>query len=157
MIKYKSLEDLGVKREDCYTNWMDDVNPCGREDSWKEQRETYGIDERETWNWSDDYMDYVYIHLEMFNRVNIVDFENAYEVVEVEGQIRTIQSVIDEILNWFKTEYYPDKYDRFESDKYNNLKTDEDRNKLKNDLDKFYNEQDRILMLFSKIISHLNW
>ena len=85
MQRYKALEDLGVKPEDCYTNWMADGEKEDRRyNDWLKEKEEYGIDERYTWNWSDDFMDYMYIHLEMFNRVNIVAFDREY--IEFEGQ-----------------------------------------------------------------------
>ena len=28
--RYKALDDVGVKRTEQYTNWFEDVNPCGR-------------------------------------------------------------------------------------------------------------------------------
>lgn len=153
--RYKALDDVGVKRTEQYTNWFEDVNPCGREEEWKEQRETYGIDERSTWNWSDDFMDYMYIHLEMFNRVNCVAFDSEYETIEFEGKKITIQQAMDEILDWMKNVYYPDKLDSVDIDNY--PMTEEGRKEWQEAIKKFSNEKHRIILLFAEIIEHLNW
>ena len=153
--RYKALDDVGVKRAEQYTNWFEDVNPCGREEEWKKQRETYGIDERSTWNWSDDFMDYMYIHLEMFNRVNCVAFDSEYETIEFEGKKITIQQAMDEILDWMKNVYYPDKLDSVDIDTY--PMTEEGRKEWQEAIKKFSDEKHRIILLFAEIIEHLNW
>ena len=155
MQKYKSLEDLGVRRQDCYTNWITEVNSPDREDKWKSEREEYGIDERETWNWSDDFMDYMYIHLDMFNKVNCVDYMNEYETIEFEGNKMYIQEAIDEILKWMKERYYPSKEDTIDIYSYEN--TDEGNKKYTEDLKQWMNEKHRIVKLFAEIIERLNW
>ena len=138
MQRYKALEDLGVKPEDCYTNWMIDG-----------EKEEYGIDERYTWNWSDDFMDYMYIHLEMFNRVNIVAFDK--EFVEFDGQTVSVQQAMDTILEWFRTRYYPKKLDTIDFENY------EDKDNWQEDLKTWCNEKHKIIQLFAEIIEHLNW
>ena len=153
--RYKALDDVGVKRAEQYTNWFEDVNPCRREEEWKKQRETYGIDERSTWNWSDDFMDYMYIHLEMFNRVNCVAFDSEHETIEFEGKKITIQQAIDEILDWMKNVYYPDKSDSVNIDTY--PMTEEGRKEWQEAIKKFSDEKHRIILLFAEIIEHLNW
>ena len=153
--RYKALDDVGVKRTEQYTNWFEDVNPCGREEEWKKQRETYGIDERSTWNWSDDFMDYMYIHLEMFNRVNCVAFDSEHETIEFEGKKITIQQAMDEILDWMKNVYYPDKLDSVNIDTY--PMTEEGRKEWQEAIKKFSDEKHRIILLFAEIIEHLNW
>ena len=150
MQKYKALEDLGVKREDCYQNWMEDEEKeDARYNEWMKQREEYGIDERDTWNWSEDFLDYIYIHLEMFNRVNIVDFEKEYVIFE--GTEYTVQHCIDTILNWFQTRYYPKKEDTIDISSYDN------KDMWYESLKVWCNEKHRIIMLFATIIEHLNW
>ena len=117
MQRYKALEDLGVKPEDCYTNWMVDGEKEDKHyNDWLKEKEEYGIDERYTWNWSDDFMDYMYIHLEMFNRVNIVAFDK--EFVEFDGQTVSVQQAMDTILEWFRTRYYPKKLDTIDFENY---------------------------------------
>ena len=120
MQRYKALEDLGVKPEDRYT-----------------------------WNWSDDFMDYMYIHLEMFNRVNIVAFDK--EFVEFDGQTVSVQQAMDTILEWFRTRYYPKKLDTIDFENY------EDKDKWQEDLKTWCNETHKIIQLFAEIIEHLNW
>lgn len=150
MQRYKSLEDLGVKPEDCYTNWMiDGEKEDKRYNDWLKEKEEYGIDERYTWNWSDDFMDYMYIHLEMFNRVNIVAFDK--EFVEFDGQTVSVQQAMDTILEWFRTRYYPKKLDTIDFENY------EDKDKWQEDLKTWCNEKHKIIQLFAEIIEHLNW
>ena len=150
MQRYKALEDLGVKPEDCYTNWMvDGEKEDKRYNDWLKEKEEYGLDERYTWNWSDDFMDYVYIHLEMFNRVNMAAFDR--EFIEFDGQIMSVQQAMDIILEWFRTEYYPKKLDTIDFEDYT------DKDKWKKDLRTWCNEQHKIIQLFDEIIEHLNW
>lgn len=150
MQRYKALEDLGVKPEDCYTNWMvDGEKEDKRYNDWLKEKEEYGLDERYTWNWSDDFMDYVYIHLEMFNRVNIVAFDR--EFIEFDGQTMSVQQAIDIILEWFRTRYYPKKLDTIDFEDYT------DKDKWQKDLRTWCNEKHKIIQLFAEIIEHLNW
>ena len=150
MQRYKALEDLGVKPEDCYTNWMvDGEKEDKRYNDWLKEKEEYGLDERYTWNWSDDFMDYVYIHLEMFNRVNIVAFDR--EFIEFDGQTMSVQQAIDIILEWCRTRYYPKKLDTIDFENY------EDKDKWQKDLRTWCNEKHKIIQLFAEIIEHLNW
>ena len=150
MQRYKALEDLGVKPEDCYTNWMvDGEKEDKRYNDWLKEKEEYGLDERYTWNWSDDFMDYVYIHLEMFNRVNMVAFDR--EFIEFDGQTMSVQQAMDIILEWFRTEYYPKKLDTIDFEDYT------DKDKWKKDLRTWCNEKHKIIQRFAEIIEHLNW
>ena len=150
MQRYKALEDLGVKPEDCYTNWMVDGEKEDKHyNDWLKEKEEYGIDERYTWNWSDDFMDYMYIHLEMFNRVNIVAFDR--EFIEFDGQTMSVQQAIDIILEWFRTRYYPKKLDTIDFEDYT------DKDKWQKDLRTWCNEKHKIIQLFAEIIEHLNW
>lgn len=150
MQRYKALEDLGVKPEDCYTNWMvDGEKEDKRYNDWLKEKEEYGLDERYTWNWSDDFMDYVYIHLEMFNRVNIVAFDR--EFIEFDGQTMSVQQAMDIILEWFRTKYYPKKLDTIDFEDYT------DKDKWQKDLRAWCNEKHKIIQLFAEIIEHLNW
>lgn len=151
MQQYKSLEDLGVKREYCYLNWFNTLKRDRRSKEWKQERKEYGIDSRSTWNWSEDFMDYIYIHLEMFNRVNIVDFNNEYETIIFEGHERTIQSAIDEILDWFRERYYPNKDETISISDYKSV------DMWREDLVNWSEEKHRIILLFAEIIEHLNW
>ena len=150
MQRYKQLEDLGVERENCYQNWMEGgEKEDHRYNEWLKQREEYGIDERDTWNWSDDFLDYVYIHLEMFNRVNIVDFDK--ETITFEGQTMTVQHAIDWLLNWYRTKYYPNKSDTIDINKYS------DKGLWRQHLVEWLDEKHRMIRLFAEIIEHLNW
>lgn len=110
MKNYKYLDDLGVEKKDQYQNWFATTNRDRRQAEWKEQRKIYGIDERSTWNWNSEFMDYCYIHLKMYNEVNNVKLE--YHKLEYDGKMYNVQEAIDEILEWFEKEYYPDRGER---------------------------------------------
>lgn len=115
MKNYKYLDDLGIHKKDQYQNWFDETIGDRREKEWEEQRDKYGIDERETWNWNEEFMDYCYIHLKMYNKVNKVDL--TYHKITYEGTEMTVQEAIDKILEWFEKEYYPDRGDLLSTDK----------------------------------------
>ena len=162
MRKYKYLDDLGVERKNQMYNWMDELRFDSRSRQWRKQRRKYGIDERYTWNWSDEYMDYIYIHLKMFNEVNIVDFDDRnFKVVlfEDDGKNKelSIQEAIDRILAWFEMVYYPDRDDCigliFDDVANNNMTYEEAKEEIEN----YMNEKDKILHLFADIIQFLNW
>lgn len=106
---YKYLDDLGIDKEDQFLNWFDSTKGDTRESQWEEERSIYGIDERETWNWDKEFMDYCYIHLKMYNQVNKVVL-TYHKVKYGDGEIN-VQEAIDKILNWFETEYYPERGD----------------------------------------------
>lgn len=150
MQRYRQLEELGVKREDCYQNWMEDgEKEDPRYEEWLKTKEEYGIDPRSTWNWSDEFMDYMYIHLEMFNRINIVDFEA--ETVIFDGTPCSVQSAIDTILKWMQEKYYPSREDKLMLSDYENY------DEFKKVAQEYLDEKHRILLLFATIIDHLNW
>ena len=146
MKRYKYLDDLGVERRNQYQNWFITTNRDPRQSVWKEQRKDYGIDERETWNFNDELLDYIYIHLKMLNEVNCVDY--TFHKVEIEGKTKTVQDCMDEILNWFETTYYPDKGD--------NLFNGDVETYNKN-VKEFNDSYFRILHMFIDILPYLWW
>lgn len=149
MQQYKQLEDLGVQRENCYLNWIELIDD-DRRDTWKEQRDQYGIDERETWNWSDDFLDYVYIHLKMFKETSsIIDFLQE-PLGNFDDKYISVEEGIDILLNWFETTYYPLKDESIEYD-------GENYDELTNRMSKWNNEKSKMIHLFADLIPHLNW
>lgn len=150
MRRYKYLDDLGVKREDQMDNWISQTRFDKRSRKWRKQRRTYGIDERSTWNWDKEYMDYIYIHLKMFYKVNMVDFNREY--VTFEGKKISVQKAMNVILRWFETDYYPD----YEEDLYTILRT-EDFERYKEEVELFNKNMQKMLHLFAEIIPHLSW
>lgn len=139
MRNYKYLDDLGVPKEEQYQNWFDTTKGDSREPLWEEQRAIYGIDERATWNWNTEFIDYVYVHLKMYNEVNCVDL--TYHKVDFEGKTYSVQEAIDEILEWLEKEYYPER----------DLREDT------SNIEGFYKEYERKIRLFAVIITYLWW
>ena len=80
-------------------------------------------------------------------------FDKEFE--EIDGEQRSVQSVIDEILNWLRTRYYPKKSETISIENYPG--TEEERQRFLKDLNEWCDEKQHILDLFAKIISHLNW
>lgn len=147
MKNYKYLTDLGVKPDEQYLNWLDDLKNDSRSEKWKKQREIYGIDERETWSWSSDYMDYCYIHLKMFNEVNCVNLN--YHTIVFGGKEYTVQETIDQILCWFEYTYYPERDYIFDSSRSN----EENVAAMKT----YEKGLEDTLMLLAKIMPYLWW
>lgn len=150
MRRYKYLDDLGVDRHEQMDNWIRDTKFDRRSLKWRKQRRVYGIDERSTWSWADEYMDYVYIHLKMFNKVNNVAFDRMR--ITFKGNDMSIQEAIDTILDWFETQYYPDREEvlvdlisKYSYDIY------------VSELMKYSERKQEILHLFSVIIPYLTW
>ena len=144
MKRYKYLDDLGVERKNQYQNWFITTNKDKRQSEWKEQRKEYGIDERETWNFNDELLDYIYIHLKMLNEVNCVAFDKEH----VDTYNMSVQECMDYILSWFETTYYPDKGDNLYSSDM-----EEWQNKIKE-----YNESySKTLHMFVEILPYLWW
>lgn len=72
MQRNKYLDNLGIPIKKYGTNWLGDDDP--REDTcWKQQREEYGFDDRETWNLDCLFVEWLYSHLMMYKEVCCVD------------------------------------------------------------------------------------
>ena len=153
MKHYKYLDDLNVPVEEQYMNWMQTVLPCGRSKAWKEQREIYGFDDRETWNWNSDYMDYVYLHLKRYNEVNIVDLE--FHHVKHNGVEYSIQEAIDKILYWYEHTFYPNKELKYED--FYKENNEESYKTFAEAVTKWNDELEDMLILFARIIGFLWW
>ena len=110
---------------------------------YKEQRDIYGIDERETWNFADDLVDYIYIHLKMYNEVSTIIDKDFHKVV-FKGEEITFQQAIDRIIKFVETEYYPVKFNKVVSQKTRTL---QEFNKKFNDM----------CSLFCLILPYLTW
>ena len=72
-IRNKYLEDLGLEIEDYGTNFCN--NSDNRWNTWEEQREKYGFDERETWCLEQQFYEWLYSRLSMYLEVNCVDLD----------------------------------------------------------------------------------
>lgn len=108
-MNHKYLNDIGVKNEDIPWNW----NPeDGRQEKWKQQREEYGFDERETWSLDSTFEFWLYERLKMFNDINIVD--TSYHKYEFENEQITFQDCIDRMLEGLEISLTVDEFDRTE-------------------------------------------
>ena len=94
MVYNKYLEDLGLKQTEYATNFTGDDDP--REEDWKKERETYGFDQRETWNLDHQFVEWLYSHLKMYDEVNCVD--TSYHKFQIGEKELTQQECMDYIL-----------------------------------------------------------
>lgn len=70
----------------------------GRDTLWKEQREVYGFDERETWSVDTAFFCWLYERVKMYNEINIVDTKSTFNKVLFKGKELTLQDCIDFFL-----------------------------------------------------------
>jgi hypothetical protein len=96
-MRRKYIDELGIKFEDTPPGLNSDDN---RQETWKNQREKYGFDERETWSLDYSFKLWLYERLCMFNDVNIID--TTYNTFEYEGKTLTFQECIDRMLEGLK-------------------------------------------------------
>lgn len=142
---------MNIDKEDQYLNWMDSTKEDSRREYWKEQRDTYGIDERETWNWGTEFMDYCYIHLRMYNEVNRVDLD--YHKIDKDGEEITVQEAINIILKWFEEVYYKsNRGEELFKDFF--MLSSKEREEAYN---KYYSDQEDTLHLLMDIMPYLWW
>lgn len=87
----KYLDDIGVtERPDTWC--IDDP----RQERWKEQREIYGFDDRETWSLDFAFYCWLYERLKMYLEVNFVDL--TFHKFEYEGEELTQEECINCML-----------------------------------------------------------
>ena len=87
----KYLDDIGViERPDTWC--IDD----SRQERWREQREIYGFDDRETWSLDFAFYLWLYERLKMYLDINFVDLE--FHKFEYEGEELTQQECIDRMI-----------------------------------------------------------
>lgn len=99
MIRNKYLDDLGLKREQYATNFVGDDDP--RTEKWKEERDTYGFDQRETWNLDHQFAEWLYSRLKMYDEVNCVD--TSYYTFTIGDETLTQQECMDRIMDTCET------------------------------------------------------
>lgn len=93
----KYIDDLNIEHS---TPDEFGSNPDWRDDIWKEQRETYGFDDRETWGLDYTFYLWLYERLMMFNEKNIID--TSYHKYEYKGEQLTQQDCIDRMIEGCK-------------------------------------------------------
>lgn len=132
-IKHKYLKDIDIKLKDTPYGWCKDDK---RQKQWKEQRNTYGFDERETWALDTTFFYWLYERLMMFNEVNIIN--TNFEKIKIDNTELTLQECIDAMILGCK------KYIKYHEC------TNEDE-KLA------YNIGEETLKIFTKSIWRLGW
>lgn len=113
----KYLKDLGIKETDTPQGWNPDDS---RQEKWKQEREIYGFDSRETWSLDYTFRLWLYERLSMYNEINCID--TSFHKFEFKGQTITFQDCINRMLEGLKIELTIDEYERTEEQKE---KTDE--------------------------------
>lgn len=88
------MERLGLKRHQYGTNFCYGIDK--RRKQWRRERQLFGFDNRETWNLNHLFIEWLYSHLIMFNKVNIID--TSYYKFEWQGKEITHQEAIDLIV-----------------------------------------------------------
>ena len=71
MMTNKYLTDIGLKENEIGTNFVSDNDK--RAPQWEKERKTYGFDQRETWNLDQQFAQWLYSRLCMFEEVTIAD------------------------------------------------------------------------------------
>ena len=94
----KYLSDIGLKKEDLY--FLGEAKNDSRYRLFREQREMYGFDERETWNLDIVFFVWLYERLMMYNELNIINTD--CHKIEYEGAEYTFQECIDTMLSEIK-------------------------------------------------------
>ena len=151
MKNYKYLDDLGIDKEDQFLNWIYSMDEDDRSEYWKEQREIYGIDERETWNWGTEFMDYCYIHLRMYGECapKIVDL--TYHKVDFRGEKISLFEAINIIIYWFNNIYY-------KTNRGNNLtELGDNREEILKRIEEYNNSYRETMYLLMDIMPYLWW
>ena len=102
----KYLEDIG------FNNTPDTFNAGAndeREEKWKNEREVFGFDERETWNLDSTFYIWLYERLKMYLDVTIVDLD--YHKFDYNGKEYTQRQMIDMMLERLETALTDEYYD----------------------------------------------
>lgn len=103
-MKRKYLDDIGVTdRPDL---WNEDD---GRQQSWKQQRDTYGFDERETWSLDYSFHLWLYERLKMFVEACCVNLD--HHKFDYKGEEFTQRQMIDMMLERLEFSFKPDYND----------------------------------------------
>lgn len=128
-MSHKYIEEI-MSIEDTPYGWAENT---GRDEMWKEQRDKYGFDERETWSLDSAFIYWLYERLRMYDEVNCINTD--FHTFDINGKTLTQQECIDTMINKCK-EYIT-----------NRLITDESAYNLKNE----------ILDIWRECIHHMWW
>ena len=100
MQRNKYLEDIGIPIDRYSTNFTFDDDR--RQLDWKEQREIYGFDDRETWNLETTFVEWLYSRCMMYKEIggNVVDL--TFHKFTHDGKEYTQIEAIDCIIEYTK-------------------------------------------------------
>lgn len=88
----KYLEDI-INIENTPYGWCENT---GRDEMWKEQREKYGFDERETWDLDFTFFCWLYSRLKMFKEIDFIDL--TFHKFNINGKTMTQEECIDKMI-----------------------------------------------------------
>ena len=100
----KYLDDIGVT--DRPDTWNKDDK---RQEQWKEEREVYGFDERETWSLDFSFRLWLYERLKRYLDVSCVDLE--YHKFDYNGNKYTQRQMIEMMLERLEFSFKPEYND----------------------------------------------
>lgn len=100
----KYLDDARVDKTIRWDTFCDDDDK--RHDTWKEQRNTYGFDERETWCLDSTFYCWLYERLRMYRDVACINL--SYHKFEYEGETLTQEECINRMINGCETFFNQD-------------------------------------------------
>ena len=90
---HKYIKEI-TKLEKTPYGWSENT---GRDSKWREEREIYGFDERETWSLDITFYHWLYERLMMFKEVNCIDLD--FHKFNVNGVELTQGECIDLMIN----------------------------------------------------------
>jgi hypothetical protein len=96
-LKRKYIDELGVKFEDTPQGWNTNDS---RQEAWKQQREDYGFDSRETWSLDYTFKLWLYERLCMYNEINIVD--TSFHKFSYNNETLTFQECLERMIEGLK-------------------------------------------------------
>lgn len=85
IIRNKDIQDLGISPLQMQVNLCKE-RPDKRMAEWAKERQQYGFDSRETWNFDATLFEFLYTRLKMFDRVNNIDTQLDTVVSTVYGK-----------------------------------------------------------------------
>lgn len=91
-MNHKYLEEI-IDIKDTPYGWAENT---GRDEMWKEQRDKYGFDERETWSLDSAFIYWLYERLRMFDEVNCINTD--FHTFDINDKKLTQQECIDEMI-----------------------------------------------------------
>lgn len=107
MQRNKYLDELGLNIKDYGTNRINEEN-TERSERWKEQRQLYGFDDRETWSLDVYFAEWLYSHLMMYKEyagevINLKFYKFTWDNKEI-TQLEAIDMLINAAKDYILAE-----------------------------------------------------